>query len=106
MLRSPLIAVFFVLLPLASLHAADGVAVFTSHCAPCHGADGKARTPAGKKLGAKDLSESKLPDAAIAQQILEGAKDSRGHERMPAFKSKLSADEVSALVSHVKAFRS
>lgn len=105
MLRFPPIAAIFVLLSFLSLRAADGTEVFTSRCAPCHGADGKARTPAGKKLGAKDLSESKLSDAAIAQQILEGVKDARGHERMPAFKTKVTADEVSALVAHVKAFR-
>ena len=105
MLRSPHIAAILGLLSLASVHGADGAEVFTSHCAPCHGADGKARTPAGKKLGAKDLSESKLPDAAIAQQILEGVKDARVHERMPAFKTKVTADDVAALVAHVKAFR-
>lgn len=87
------------------LRAADGPAVFASHCAPCHGLDGKARTPAGKKLGAKDLSESKIADDAIVHQIGEGLKDKKGAERMPSFKARLAAEEIAALVAVVKAFR-
>lgn len=88
-----------------AVHAADGAELFITHCAPCHGADGKARTPAGKKLGAKDLSESKLADADIENQILAGTKDPKGNERMPSFKAKLAPDEVAAVVAFVKTFR-
>ncbi|MCX6955798.1 MAG: c-type cytochrome, partial [Verrucomicrobia bacterium] len=77
----------------------------TAHCAACHGADGRARTPAGKKLGAKDLSESKFTDAEIETRILHGVKDKKGAERMPAFKERLRAEEVAALVAFVKTFR-
>ena len=99
---------FLTLLALAGsavVRATDGPAVFATHCAACHGLDGKARTPAGKKLGAKDLSESKTTDDAIAHQIAEGLKDKKGAERMPSFKSRLSADEIAALVTFVKTFR-
>jgi mono/diheme cytochrome c family protein len=89
----------------AALHAADGAEVFAQYCAPCHGLDGKARTPAGKKIGARDLSESKLADADIEKQILAGVKDPKGAERMPAFKDRLAAPEVAALVAFVKTFR-
>ena len=85
--------------------AADGAELFVAHCAPCHGTDGKARTPAGKKLGAKDLSESKLADAAIEKQIFDGLKDAKGAERMPSFKAKLAPDEIAAVVVFVKTFR-
>ena len=98
----------FTLLPLgiaALAQGADGVDVFAQYCTPCHGADGKARTPAGKKLGAKDLSESKLPDAEIEKQILGGKKDERGSDRMPAFKGRLTESEVASLVVFVKTFR-
>jgi mono/diheme cytochrome c family protein len=95
------------LLGLAAIaaRAADGLELFVTHCAPCHGADGKARTPAGKKLGAKDLSESKLANADIEKQILAGTKDPKGNERMPSFKAKLAPDEVAAIVAFVKTFR-
>ena len=78
---------------------------YVKHCAPCHGLDGKARTPAGKKLGAKDLSASTLADAAITLQILAGTKDNKGVERMPAFQARLTAEEVAAVAAFVKTFR-
>ena len=86
------------------LRATDGPVVFADHCAPCHGLDGKARTPAGKKLGAKDLSESKIADDAIVHQIAEGLKDQKGAERMPSFQARLIAEEIAALVAVVKDF--
>ena len=96
---------FIVLAGGVPLRGADGPAIFVAHCAPCHGLDGKARTPAGKKLGAKDLSESKMADDAIVHQIGEGLRDKKGVERMPAFKARLAAEEIAALVTVVKAFR-
>ena len=84
---------------------ADGKELFLKHCAPCHGPDGKARTPIGRKIGVKDLSESKAADADVVRQILEGTKDKRGLERMPAFKGKLAAEEVESLVPVAKSFR-
>ena len=85
--------------------AADADEIFAARCASCHGTDGKARTPAGKKLGAKDLSVSNLSDAEIAARILEGVADSKGASRMPAFKDLLGAAEVAALAAKVKRFR-
>ena len=99
------ISVIVLLASSTIVRAADGGEVFTAHCAPCHGLDGKARTPAGKKLGAKDLSESKLDDRAIEKQILFGVKDPKGSDRMPAFKERLATAEVAALVGFVKTFR-
>jgi len=85
--------------------AADGAVIYENNCAPCHGLDGKARTPAGKKLGAHDLSESKLADDAIAAQIRNGIKSPQGAEKMPAFKDRLNPEETSAVAAFVKTFR-
>jgi mono/diheme cytochrome c family protein len=83
----------------------DGAALFEQHCIPCHGPDGRARTPAARKLGAKDLTESRLPDAEITQQIVAGQRDKNGKERMPPFREKLTDPEVTALVGFVKSLR-
>ena len=83
----------------------DGAALYEHYCIPCHGPDGRARTPAARKLGAKDLTESKLTDAEIAQQIAGGKKDAGGKERMPAFKATLAEPEIAALVGFVKSLR-
>ena len=79
--------------------------VFAKACASCHGKDGKAQTPAAKKLGVKDLSESKLTDEQIVQQILEGKLDLKKESKMPAFKEKLTKAELDSLIPVVKAFR-
>lgn len=84
---------------------ATPAANFENQCASCHGMDGKARTPQGKKARAKDLAESKLSDAEIERQIREGSPDQRKTTKMPAFAEKLSAEEISALVPLVKSFR-
>ena len=90
----------------APLCAADGQKLFNMNCASCHGADGKAQTAAGKMLGARDLSTSKLSDAEIENQIVNGGvKDANGKSKMPAFKDRLKPEEITALVAHVKSFR-
>jgi mono/diheme cytochrome c family protein len=88
-----------------SAWAADGAVVYENHCAACHGLDGKARTPAGRKIGARDLSESKLADDAIAAMIRDGLKGPKGEARMPSFSDRLNAEEVSAVAAFVKKFR-
>lgn len=94
------------LLGIPFLAAAEPPAViFEDKCASCHGIDGKARTPAGRKLGAHDLSESKLGDAEIERRIREGTKDGRGKAKMPAFAETLTPDEITSLVAFVKSFR-
>ena len=93
------------LLAASNARAGGGEEVFANYCAPCHGLDGKARTPAGKKAGAKDLSESKLADAAIETQIRDGTKNKNGSDRMPAFKDRLTPDQIAQLVAFVKTFR-
>ena len=89
--------------PLLSADTANEV--YTKACASCHGKDGKAKTPAGKKLGVKDLSQSKLTDEEIIGQILNGKLDAKGVLTMPAFKEKLKREEIDSLVPLVKEFR-
>lgn len=89
--------------PLAS--ASDAKELFVKNCAPCHSKDGKAQTPAAKKLGVKDLSLSKLTDEHIAQQIRDGKQEKQSGSKMPAFKEKLSTEEIKSLIAVVKEFR-
>jgi mono/diheme cytochrome c family protein len=84
---------------------ADEKPLFMTHCAPCHGKDGKADTPMARKLGVKDLSQSKLGDSEIEKQIIEGKKNDRGVQIMPPFKEKLSSDQVKSIIAVVKSLR-
>jgi len=92
-------------LAVVAARAADGPAVFADNCASCHGMDGRARTPAGRKLHAKDLTLSRLTDEQIEHQIREGQKDEQGRQAMPPFKDQLAPDEIKALIPVVKSFR-
>lgn len=75
--------------------AVSGADVFkTANCALCHGEAGNAMT-----AGAKDLTKSALTDAEIEERIL------NGKNTMPAYKKSLSAEQVKALVEHVKSLR-
>lgn len=89
--------------------AADVKENWEKNCASCHGKDGKAETKAGRKAGAKDLTDAKLQaelkdDKAFAS-VKEGTKDSAGKELMKPFKDKLSDDEIKALVGYVRQFK-
>ncbi|MBI2497391.1 MAG: cytochrome c [Opitutae bacterium] len=87
------------------LPATTDRAVFENHCAVCHGGDGRARTPQGRKLKAKDLRESRLSDAEIERQIREGSGRKTGASAMPAFGKDMTDAEIQAAVRVVKTFR-
>lgn len=75
-------------------HTGEGQTLYEHHCARCHGADG-----ARGLFGARNLQKSMLPDTAIALQIRNGKKI------MPAFKKKLSPDQINELSAYIKTLR-
>src|SRR5450432_2664834 len=91
-----------------SARAADAKQNWENHCAQCHGKDGHANTKMGMKLQAKDLTDPKaqasFTDAKAATSIKEGVKEG-GKTKMTAFGSKLSDDEIKALVAYVRTLK-
>ena len=85
--------------------SADAEALWTKSCTSCHGKDGKGKTPAGRKIGAKDLTVSKIPDEEIRRQIREGRKDPKGKALMPSFKDGLSEEDINSLADYVRKLR-
>ena len=79
--------------------------IFENNCAACHGVDGRARTPQGKKLKARDLKESRLSDEDLLRRIREGSRTPAGSWLMPAFADKLTPAEIEASARHAKTFR-
>lgn len=74
---------------------------FMKHCAVCHGAegDGGRVEVEGKKLRVPSLKEGHAlehTDKQLVEQITEG------DDEMPAFKDKLSAEEIDDLVRFVR----
>ena len=103
-----LIAVAMGMAAALSANAADAKENYKTHCAKCHGDDGKGQTKMGKKAGAKDYSDAKvqaaLKDDAAFKSLKEGQKDG-DKELMKPFGEKLSDDEIKALVAHMRTFK-
>ena len=83
--------------------AKKGKSLFASNCEKCHGALGKGDGPDSKD--AADLTDEYRielnPEGVLFYKIWNGHADD-----MPAFKSKLTRDDVWALVEHLKVLRS
>jgi mono/diheme cytochrome c family protein len=80
---------------------AASTATFRAQCAMCHGLDGSG-SGVGKSMNVPDLRSpvvQKLPDVELAQVIADG----KGG--MPSFKSSLSAEQIRALVAHIRSLR-
>jgi cytochrome c6 len=78
--------------------AADGAATFKAKCAMCHGADGSASSGMGKSMGLKALGSAevqKMSDADMTALV------TNGKGKMPAFKGKISDQDISAVVKYV-----
>ncbi len=91
-----------------SVRAGDPKSQYEQSCAKCHGADGKGDTKMGKKLGARDYTDSKvqadLKDDAAFKAIKEGFKDADGKSLMKAA-TDISDDDIKALVSYMRTFK-
>jgi cytochrome c6 len=80
-----------------AVSAADAAADYQAKCQMCHGADGKG-TPSGLKMGAHDFSSpvvQKMSGADLAGII------ENGKNKMPAYKGKLTPDQIKALAAYV-----
>ena len=97
------IAAFSMLTP--ALRADSLEEVYAKNCLACHGKDGKGNTPAGRKVGAKDLTVSKTSHVEVEKQIFDGKLDPKGVAKMPAFRGKLSDEDIKGLATYILRFR-
>ena len=94
-----LLAVAYVSGAAAQGVSADTTALYKTRCAVCHGADG-----AGKSaMPHSDLRTPEVQKQSDAQ--LQDA-TANGKGKMPAFKDKLSKDQIAALVTYLRTFAS
>lgn len=80
----------------------DAAALFDAKCSMCHGKDGRG-TKFGKERGAPDFTDSEWQKSHTDAQINDAITNGRG-KSMPAWKGKLSAEEITALVARVREF--
>jgi cytochrome c6 len=113
MKKTILLAALFGLAAALTAKAADASDNWISHCARCHGADGKGDTKMGSHLGCKDFTDAKvqadLKDDAAAKAITDGLKSDDGRTLMKPFvtgaDTPLSDAEVKALVAYVRTLK-
>jgi cytochrome c6 len=83
-------------------------ALWEAKCSKCHGLDGKGHTKTGARYKIDDFTSAKwqkeMDDKEIRKTIEEGVKSKKGKVKMPAFKGKLSDDQIAALVAYVRSF--
>ncbi|HEX9053047.1 MAG TPA: cytochrome c [Anaeromyxobacter sp.] len=79
----------------SSARAEEAAALFQKKCVACHGKDGKG-SPAGRQLGAKDLTATKLSEPDIEGVI------SNGRGKMTPFKGRIDEPDIKALAKYVK----
>jgi len=86
----------------SNLFAADNPQdTYKAKCQMCHGATGEP-SGVGKSMGAKAFSDPdvvKMSDAELASITADGK------NKMPAYKGKLSGDEINALVKYVRGLK-
>jgi mono/diheme cytochrome c family protein len=74
---------------------------FKSKCAVCHGAGGKGDTPAGKSLGAADLT--KVAATKSASELKTVIQNGKG--KMPAYGKGLKPEEIDAMIAYIKSLK-
>ena len=90
----------FMALSTATQAQSDAAKLYKTNCALCHSADGSGDSPSGKALHAKDLRSEevqKQSDEALSEVI------TKGKGKMPAFGAKIKPDDVTSLVSYLRA---
>lgn len=86
--------------------AADAATVYANRCAFCHGTTGKGDGPAGVALKPppRDLTQPGYWESADPEVMKAVIANGKPGTAMVAFKGMLSADEIAALVEHLKTF--
>ena len=102
-----LLAVTFVLaLDVAATRADDIATIYANRCAFCHGVSGKGDGPAGVALkpAPRNLADPEYWKSANDEALKAVIANGKPGTAMVAFKDTLSADQIAALVEHLKGF--
>jgi cytochrome c553 len=81
----------------------DAKAVWDKHCKKCHGEDGSADTPLGKKLEIKDYTKADSLAGLSDEELAKMTKDGVEGTKMNGYADKLSDEEITALVAYMRA---
>jgi cytochrome c6 len=77
---------------------------YSKNCATCHGKDGRADTFKSRHhVHARDLTDARWQSSVSDERILESITNGRG--RMPAFKRKLTTEQITSLLEYVRGLK-
>jgi mono/diheme cytochrome c family protein len=81
---------------------ADGNAIYAAKCAICHAKDGRG-LPNWRSKGQPDFTNANWQKSRTDAQVFDATKNGKG-KYMPAFKAKLSDEEITAVVARIRGF--
>jgi len=87
-------------LALGQTEAPDSAALYKKKCSMCHGQDGKGFSA----MKTPDFTSADWQSARSDEEITDVVKSGKKGTPMPAFGTKLSEDEIKAVVAHVRTF--
>ncbi len=99
LMRFLLLAVVGLFLAAVPARAQDAAGLFKAKCAACHGADGGGNTAVGKSLKLRDLRSADVQKQTNEELT---AIITNGKGGMPAYKDKLTGDQIKELVAHIR----
>jgi len=88
-----------VMLVTPTAQADDAATVYKAKCQMCHAPDGSGNSPTGKAMKVPDLRADETQKKTDAQLIDATA---NGKGKMPAFKGKLTDEEIKDLVKYIR----
>ncbi len=83
--------------------AERGRAVYESKCTRCHGADGAGRTRMAEIVEPPDMSDPAWQRQRSDARMIASVTNGRG--QMPAFKKKLTRQEIAAAIAYVRTLK-
>jgi mono/diheme cytochrome c family protein len=83
--------------------AADAGTIYNRQCVSCHGRDGRGRTRKGRQTHARDMTSASWQDDVSDERLFNSISNGRG--KMPAFRKKITENDIDALVAHVRRLR-
>ena len=72
--------------------------LYKEYCAKCHGEDGKAQTPRGRQLNARDFTDAEWQAEEKDEEFIEAVTE--GKDDMPPFGKKLTREQIESLVKN------
>jgi cytochrome c6 len=88
---------FAAILALSVSASDDGKVLYEKKCAMCHGKDGVAKKMAANSGNFNDSSWQEANTLETIQKVT-----AEGKNKMPAYKEKLSAEEIEAVAKYIK----